>query len=120
MTCAYAVVFGALMLALAAVADRVGQRRVMLLGAASLATAFVTTAEQLVAIRVLTGVAAAMTTPGAMALAFRLFDDDTLRMRAITQSRYSTTRQAGRPNRGPLAAPSRTELDAIATCGLAL
>lgn len=88
-TGAYAVVFGALMLALGAVADRVGRRRVMLLGlallaAASLATAFVTTAEQLVAVRVLTGVAAAMTTPGAMALAFRLFDDDTLRMRAIT------------------------------------
>lgn len=88
-TGAYAVVFGALMLALGAVADRVGRRRVMLLGlallaAASLATAFVTTAEQLIAVRVLTGVAAAMTTPGAMALAFRLFDDDTLRMRAIT------------------------------------
>ncbi len=88
-TGAYAVVFGALMLALGAVADRVGRRRIMLLGlvllaAASLATAFVTTAEQLIAVRVLTGVAAAMTTPGAMALAFRLFDDDTLRMRAIT------------------------------------
>lgn len=88
-TGAYAVVFGALMLILGAVADRVGRRRVMLVGlallaAASLATAFVTTAEQLIAVRVLTGVAAAMTTPGAMALAFRLFDDDTLRMRAIT------------------------------------
>lgn len=88
-TGAYAVVFGALMLALGAVADRVGRRRVMLLGlallaAASLATAFVTTADQLVAVRVLTGVAAAMTTPGAMALAFRLFADDTLRMSAIT------------------------------------
>ncbi|MEH3139223.1 MAG: MFS transporter [Mycobacterium kyogaense] len=88
-TGAYAVVFGALMLAFGAVADRVGRRRVMLLGlvllaAASLATAFVTTAEQLIAVRVLTGVAAAMTTPGSMALAFRLFDDDTLRLRAIT------------------------------------
>ncbi|MCG7595571.1 MFS transporter [Mycobacterium sp. PSTR-4-N] len=88
-TGAYAVVFGALMLILGAVADRVGRRRVMLVGlallaAASLATVFVTTAEQLIAVRVLTGVAAAMTTPGAMALAFRLFDDDTLRMRAIT------------------------------------
>jgi MFS family permease len=56
----------------------------VLLGAASLATAFVTTAEQLIAVRVAMGVAAAMTTPGSMALAFRLFSDDGLRVRAIT------------------------------------
>lgn len=88
-TGAYAVVFGALMLAFAALADRFGRRRVMLiglvlLGAASLATAFVTTAEQLIAVRMAMGVAAAMTTPGSMALAFRLFDSDRLRMQAIT------------------------------------
>src|SRR5690349_5232815 len=46
---AYSVVFGGLMLALGALADRVGRRRIMLvglvlLGVASLATAFVTTA----------------------------------------------------------------------------
>jgi MFS family permease len=88
-TGAYSVVFGGLMLAAGAVADRYGRRRVMLvglvlLGLASLATAFVTTADQLVAVRVVTGVAAAMTTPGSMALAFRLFDDDDQRVRAIT------------------------------------
>jgi MFS family permease len=88
-TGAYAVVFGGLMLAFGALADRFGRRRVMLvglvlLGVASLATAFVTTAEQLIAVRVLMGVAAAMTTPGSMALAFRLFADDGLRVRAIT------------------------------------
>ncbi|MET0188936.1 MAG: MFS transporter, partial [Pseudonocardia sediminis] len=88
-TGAYAVVFGGAMLAFGAVADRFGRRRVMLvglvlLGAASLATAFVTTAEQLIAVRVAMGVAAAMTTPGSMALAYRLFDDDELRLRAIT------------------------------------
>ena len=88
-TGAYAVVFGGLMLAFGAVSDRVGRRRVMLVGLlllamASLATAFVTTAEQLIAVRVAMGVAAAMTTPGSMALAFRLFDDDGLRVRAIT------------------------------------
>jgi MFS family permease len=87
-TGAYAVVFGGLMLAFGALADRFGRRRIMLvglslLGAASLATAFVTTAEQLIAVRVVTGIAAAMTTPGSMALAFRLFDDDGLRVRAI-------------------------------------
>ncbi|MGX6608074.1 MFS transporter [Micromonosporaceae bacterium Da 78-11] len=88
-TGAYAVVFGGLMLAFGAIADRYGRRRVMLvglvlLGLASLATAFVTTAEQLIAVRVAMGVAAAMTTPGSMALAFRLFDADGLRVRAIT------------------------------------
>jgi len=87
-TGAYAVVFGGLMLAFGAIADRFGRRRIMLigltlLGVASLATAFVTTAEQLIAVRVAMGVAAAMTTPGSMALAFRLFDDDGLRVRAI-------------------------------------
>jgi MFS family permease len=88
-TGAYAVVFGGLMLAFGAIADRFGRRRVMLiglvlLGVASLATAFVTTAEQLVVVRVVMGIAAAMTTPGSMALAFRLFESDSLRVRAIT------------------------------------
>ena len=87
-TGAYAVVFGGLMLAFGAIADRFGRRRIMLiglflLGLASLATAFVTTAEQLIAVRVAMGVAAAMTTPGSMALAFRLFREDGLRVRAI-------------------------------------
>ncbi|MEU3510634.1 MFS transporter [Streptomyces longwoodensis] len=85
----YAVVFGGLMPVLGALADRVGRRTVMLSGlvllaAASGATAYVTTAEQLVAVRAAMGVAAAMTTPGSMALAFRLFDDDVLRVRATT------------------------------------
>jgi MFS family permease len=88
-TGAYAVVFGGLMLAFGAVADRFGRRRTMLtglvlLGTASLATAFVHNAEQLVFVRVATGVAAAMTTPGSMALAFRLFGEDDLRVRATT------------------------------------
>ncbi|MFG1957874.1 MFS transporter [Nonomuraea sp. NPDC049028] len=89
MTGAYAVVFGGLMLAFGAVADRFGRRRIMLiglvlLGGASLATAVVTSAEQLIAARATMGVAAAMTTPGSMALAFRLFDEDGLRVRALT------------------------------------
>src|ERR1700749_5091250 len=53
----YAVVFGGLMLVFGAIADRFGRRRVMLiglamLGSASLATAFVTTEQQLIAVRV--------------------------------------------------------------------
>jgi MFS family permease len=88
-TGAYAVVFGGLMLVFGALADRFGRRRVMLvglvlLGLASLATAFVTSAGQLIAVRAVMGVAAAMTTPGSMALAFRLFEDDGLRVRATT------------------------------------
>jgi MFS family permease len=85
----YAVVFGGLMPAFGAIADRFGRRRIMLaglalLGGASLATAFVTAAGQLIAVRTAMGVAAAMTTPGSMALAFRLFADDGLRVRAMT------------------------------------
>ncbi|WP_282944149.1 MFS transporter [Cellulomonas endometrii] len=88
-TGAYAVLFGGLMLTLSALADRAGRRRVMLtglvlLGVASLATALVTTTGQLVVVRAGMGVAAAMTTPGSLALAFRLFDDDALRVRATT------------------------------------
>lgn len=88
-TGAYAVVFGGMMLVFGAIADRYGRRRVMLiglvlLGIASLATAFVTTSEQLIVVRAAMGIAAAMTTPGSMALAFRLFEEDSLRVRAIT------------------------------------
>ncbi|MEU8364280.1 MFS transporter [Nonomuraea sp. NPDC048882] len=88
-TGAYAVVFGGSMLAFGALADRFGRRRVMLaglvlLGVAGLATVLVRTAEQLIAVRVAMGVAAAMTTPGSMALAFRLFEEDGLRVRATT------------------------------------
>jgi MFS family permease len=85
----YSVVFGGLMLLFGAVADRIGRRRVMLVGlvllaAASLATLLVSTPAELIAVRAAMGVAAAMTTPGSIALAFRLFDDDGVRVRAIS------------------------------------
>lgn len=88
-TGSYSVVFGGLMLTFGAIADRYGRRRVMLiglvlLGVSSLATAFVTNGQQLIAVRLAMGVAAAMTTPLAMALSFRLFSDDGLRVRALT------------------------------------
>ncbi len=88
-TSSYAVAFGALMLVFGALADRAGRRRLMvvglvLLGLASLATVFVTTAPQLIVVRAVMGVAAAMTTPGSLALAFRLFEEESLRVRAIT------------------------------------
>lgn len=71
---AYTVVFGGLLLVFGAAADRFGRRRVMLLGlvllaSASLANVVVSTAEQLIVVRAVMGIAAAMTTPGSMALA---------------------------------------------------
>lgn len=88
-TGAYSVVLGGLMLTLSALADRLGRRTVMLAGLVllaltSLAAGWVTTTGQLVAVRAVMGVAAALTTPGSLALAFRLFDDDALRVRATT------------------------------------
>lgn len=86
---AYSVAFGGLMLLFGAVSDRVGRRRIMLVGLTLLActsmlTVIVTSVEQLIAVRALMGVAAAMTTPGSMALAFRLFSTEDLRVRALT------------------------------------
>ncbi|SER94932.1 Major Facilitator Superfamily protein [Propionibacterium cyclohexanicum] len=88
-TSAYALTFGGLMLSIGAVSDRFGRRRIMCIGLivlalVSLLVAFVRTPGELIAVRALTGMAAAMTTPGTMALAFRLFDDDRLRIRAIS------------------------------------
>jgi MFS family permease len=88
-TGAYAVVFGGLMLAFGRLPTGSGGDAsclsgFVLLGLASLATAFVSSAEQLIGVRAAMGVAAAMTTPGSMALAFRLFDEDGPRVRAIT------------------------------------
>lgn len=88
-TGAYAVSFGGLMLLFSAMADGFGRRRIMLFGLVllaltSAATAFVTTPGQLIGVRAAMGVAAALTTPGSMALAFRLFDKEPLRVRALT------------------------------------
>jgi MFS family permease len=85
----YSVVFGGLMLLFGSLADRIGRRRMMLIGLvllamSSLGTAFVTTSGELIAVRAAMGVAAAMTTPGSIALAFRLFRDDGLRVRGMT------------------------------------
>lgn len=83
----YALVFGALMLVFGAIADRFGRRRIMLVGLAlfglaSLSVLLVRSPIELITVRVLIGIAAAMTAPGSMALSFRLFDDDALRVRA--------------------------------------
>ena len=88
-TSSYALVFGGLMLLFGALADKFGPRKMMLTGLtllafASLLTLFVQTPNQLIAVRVLIGIAAAMTTPLSMTLAFKLFEEDSLRIRAIS------------------------------------
>src|ERR1700748_2256537 len=88
-TGAYSLTFGGLLLTAGSVADRLGRRRVLLLGLAvfgllSLSVVFVTTTGELIALRAALGIAAAAMAPITNSLVFRLFDDKALRMRAIT------------------------------------
>ncbi|HWS36588.1 MAG TPA: MFS transporter [Actinoplanes sp.] len=88
-TSGYSLLFGGLMVAFGAIADRYGTRKVMLIGLilfalTNFAVLFVTTPGQLIAVRVAIGVTAAMTAPGTMALCFRLFDQENLLMRATS------------------------------------
>ncbi|SDS43053.1 MFS transporter [Actinoplanes derwentensis] len=88
-TSGYSLLFGGLMVAFGAIADRYGTRKIMLIGLALFALAnfavlFVTTPGQLIAVRAAIGVTAAMTAPGTMALCFRLFDQENLLMRATS------------------------------------
>ncbi|TIC85633.1 MFS transporter [Nocardioides sp. GY 10127] len=88
-TGAYSLTFGGLLLTAGSVADRFGRRRVLLLGLtffglASLAVLAVTTTGELIALRAVLGVAAAAMAPITNSLVFRLFDDQALRMRAMT------------------------------------
>ncbi|GIM90594.1 MFS transporter [Paractinoplanes toevensis] len=86
-TTGYSLLFGGLMIAFGAIADRVGTKRMMLIGlslfaVANLLVLFVRTPGELIALRAAIGVTAAMTAPGTMALCFRLFDQENLLMRA--------------------------------------
>ncbi len=88
-TGAYSLTFGGLLLTAGSVADRFGRRRVLLVGLAvfgllSLCVVAVSTAGELIALRAGLGVAAAAMAPITNSLVFRLFDDKTLRMRAMT------------------------------------
>jgi MFS family permease len=88
-TSGYSLLFGGLMMAFGAVADRYGTRRMMLIGLslfalANLAVLLVRSPGELVAVRAAVGVTAAMTAPGTMALCFRLFDAENLLMRATS------------------------------------
>ncbi len=88
-TGAYSLTFGGLLLTAGSAADRLGRRRVLLVGLAafglmSLAVLAVTTAGQLIALRAALGIAAAAMAPITNSLVFRLFDEQALRMRAMT------------------------------------
>lgn len=86
---AYSLTFGGLLLTAGSIADRFGRRRVLQIGLAlfgilSLGVLFVTATSELIALRAALGIAAAAMAPITNSLVFRLFDDDMLRMRAIT------------------------------------
>ncbi|MCZ4552176.1 MFS transporter [Gordonia rubripertincta] len=88
-TGAYSLTFGGLLLTAGSIADRFGRRRVLLIGLGvfgtlSLLVVAVTTTGELIALRAALGVAAAAMAPITNSLVFRLFDDKTLRMRAMT------------------------------------
>ncbi|SEN80946.1 MFS transporter [Actinacidiphila rubida] len=88
-TGAYSLTFGGLLLTAGSVADRLGRRRVLLVGLAvfgllSLCVVAVDSTGQLIALRAGLGIAAAAMAPITNSLVFRLFDDQALRMRAMT------------------------------------
>jgi EmrB/QacA subfamily drug resistance transporter len=88
-TGAYSLTFGGLLLTAGSLADRLGRRRVLLVGLAafglmSLCVVAVHTTGELIVLRAGLGIAAAAMAPITNSLVFRLFDDKALRMRAIT------------------------------------
>jgi EmrB/QacA subfamily drug resistance transporter len=88
-TSAYSLTFGGLLLTAGSMADRLGRRRVLLVGLAvfgllSLGVAAVSNTGELIFLRAALGIAAAAMAPITNSLVFRLFDDKTLRMRAMT------------------------------------
>ena len=88
-TGAYSLTFGGLPLTAGSAADRLGRRRVLLVGLAvfgilSLGVAAVSTTGELIALRAALGIAAAAMAPITNSLVFRLFDDQALRRRAMT------------------------------------
>lgn len=88
-TGAYSLTFGGLLLTAGSLADRFGRRRVLQIGLVafgliSLGVMAVDSSGELIALRAALGVAAAMMAPITNSLVFRLFDDEALRMRAMT------------------------------------
>lgn len=88
-TGAYSLVFGSLLLTAGSVADRFGRRRTLVAGLAAFGAIsalvwLVTSPGQLIAMRGVLGIAASCMAPVTMSLVFRLYDDEKVRMRAIS------------------------------------
>jgi MFS transporter, DHA2 family, multidrug resistance protein len=84
----YGFLIAGLLIAMGALGDRIGRRRVLLtgaagFGAASLLSAFAVSPEMLIASRALQGIAGATLVPSAMALVFSMFQDETQRTKAV-------------------------------------
>jgi DHA2 family multidrug resistance protein-like MFS transporter len=84
----YGLVLAGLLLTMGAIADRVGHRRLLLIGAttfsaASALAAFSTSAEMLIGARAVLAVAGATLMPSTLALIRHLFTDDAARAKAI-------------------------------------
>lgn len=88
-TAAYSLTFGGLLLTAGSIADRYGRKKVLMIGLVlfgllSLGVIWVSTANELIALRAALGIAAAMMAPITNSLVFRLFKDDKLRRQAMT------------------------------------
>ena len=88
-TGAYSLTFGGLLLTAGSIADRFGRRRVLQVGLAafgtiSLLVLAISSTGELIALRAALGIAAAAMAPITNSLVFRLFEDQALRMRAMT------------------------------------
>jgi MFS transporter, DHA2 family, multidrug resistance protein len=84
----YGFVLAGLLITMGSLADRVGRRRVLVIGAgafglASAAAAFASTPDQLIACRALMGVGGATLMPSSLALLRNLFRDDAQRRTAV-------------------------------------
>jgi DHA2 family multidrug resistance protein-like MFS transporter len=84
----YGFMVAGLLIAMGALGDRIGRRRVLLsgsaaFGVASLVSAFSVTPEMLIAARALQGIAGATLVPSAMSLVFALFPDEVERTKAL-------------------------------------
>ena len=84
----YGFVLAGLLLTMGSVADRIGHRRLLMLGAAgfgaaSVVAAFATSAEMLIGARALLAVAGATLMPSTLAMIRHLFDDEDARRKAI-------------------------------------
>ncbi|GAA3692226.1 MFS transporter [Gordonia hankookensis] len=84
----YGFVLAGLLLSMGSLADRIGHRRLLMIGAAafsaaSLAAAFATSAEMLIGARALLAVAGATLMPSTLAMIRHIFDDDAQRAKAV-------------------------------------